>query len=228
MYRMTLAILCVLCFSGVAAAKVQVVIPSDDSYVDAIDTNANFNAIVLVSGRDDGIPVQRQVYLKFQLPAAGTITKAELRIPFFDCLATDNAIIEHDVFFVSDDNWLESTLTWSNRPAEGANTGVAYFTGPGCEAGSDLVGDVTALVVQEAAGDGVVSLMVRLEPETLPAGETQNLVVWTSSETAMPPELTLTVIPNAPALGGRGTAALGLFFALAGAGLLKRRGTPTA
>ncbi|TSA54380.1 MAG: DNRLRE domain-containing protein, partial [Planctomycetaceae bacterium] len=95
----------------------------------------------------------RKIYLRFDLSAVtGTVKSAKLRMR----TSNDAPDGTHDADFVSDDTWGESTITWNNAPASGANLDSQTALGDG----DWIVFDVNDQVAAEAAGDGKISFLV--------------------------------------------------------------------
>ncbi len=96
----------------------------------------------------------RMAYLRFDLSSLDTNTmdKVTLRLKVAENYGTGGA---HTLQAVADDNWGETTLTWSNKPAAGA---VMDSATPAATGWIEL--DVTAQVFAEMAGDQVASFVL--------------------------------------------------------------------
>ena len=105
-----------------------------DGWVDASQPAANFGTSTQL--RVDGTPVLVS-YLKFDVQASGTISRATLRI-----FANSNHSLGFSVRPVADTSWGETTITYGNAPAYGA---IAGSSGP-LTAGTWVEVDVTSLV----------------------------------------------------------------------------------
>lgn len=100
------------------------------------------------------------MYFKFDLSTvSGPVTDAELRITRFDGINP----IQIRAYEVTDDGWSEATLTGVTRPAPVNPPNSTWLA-----RGEALVGydrwrndDLTSFIAAEAAGDGVLSLMLR-------------------------------------------------------------------
>ena len=103
------------------------------------------------------------IYLKFDLSGlSGFVTDAELRLNRFGGSRPE----EISVYLITDDSWTEAALTGVNRPAP-ISPPNATALGTGVAAGPYDAWNSQALtdaVAQEAAGDGIVTLMVREDP----------------------------------------------------------------
>jgi PKD repeat protein len=92
----------------------------------------------------------REALLKFDLSAVkNKVISANLRLN----VAAGGASVKWPVKAIDDDNWLESTVTWNNKPA----SGVVLDT----QAGSTdtfIEWDITEQVIAELAGDKTISL----------------------------------------------------------------------
>ena len=124
-----------------------------DAYVrDGTYANTNFATGNLMVKKDSGTGYNREAFLKFDLSGiAAPIASAVL------CLtpATVGATTENQLFFVADDSWTETGLTWNNRPTGGS---LAASWQPVAE--EPLWIDVSELARQQAAGDGLLSLKI--------------------------------------------------------------------
>ena len=93
--------------------------PVADAYVqDGVYASNNYGASSSLLVKLSGTASQtRESYLRFPVPTVtGTLASATLQLlPLVSSLPGT-----HAVAVVTNDNWLESTLTWSNRPSSGA------------------------------------------------------------------------------------------------------------
>lgn len=129
----------------------------------------------------------RQAYLKFDLSSvSGTVTAAKLRV--YGSLADNrSANIPIGLYKVSNLTWLESTLTWNNKPATGSPLLDSAIVTDSIPRYYDW--DFGAYVQAElAAGRTSISLAMLAHIATAP------VIAWNSSEAATnKPELVLTV-----------------------------------
>jgi hypothetical protein len=96
----------------------------------------------------------RQAYLRFDLASlTGPVVSAKLRLKLKTTTGGQNT---HTAYFVSSDNWIESTLTWNSKPAAG--TALAASVIPSVGAWLEL--DVTGQVETERTGDRVFSTVL--------------------------------------------------------------------
>ena len=95
----------------------------------------------------------RRIFLQFRV-GKGSLSKATLRV-YVSNLANGSPV-PICAFSVATDTWTESGLTWNNQPAAGSSLACQSVTALGW-----ITLDVTAFARSEAAGDGVVSLMLR-------------------------------------------------------------------
>ncbi|MDF2924606.1 MAG: type protein [Paenibacillaceae bacterium] len=125
-----------------------------DTYVHDAAPAANFGSVNPLLIKDAYPGYQREAFLKFDLSAIeGEILSAEL---YVYGRVDDPAITEAagTVFAVEDDSWQESMLNWNNRPAQGAALEELRFE----QSWGWQSTDISAYVLQETAGDGLVSV----------------------------------------------------------------------
>ena len=117
----------------------------------------------------DGSPIINS-YLRFDVQGIASVSSATLRL-----FAGTSSSIGIDVAGVSDNNWLESTLTYNNAPSSGAVIGNATAV----SAGSWVEVDVTSYIT----GNGLVSFMI--------SSADTNRQNFDSREAANPPQLVI-------------------------------------
>lgn len=133
-----------------------------DTWINGLNSSSNL-------GADDRLaicPVANYwIYFRFGLSGiTGTVESAELRLTRFD----GNRPEEISLYFIEDDDWSEASLTGTRRPSP-ANPANEDALAVGMEAeGFDRWASeaLTAAVAMETAGDGVLTLMVREDPDT--------------------------------------------------------------
>ncbi|MFC1766775.1 DNRLRE domain-containing protein, partial [Planctomycetota bacterium] len=125
--------------------------PIADSYVrSGGQTNTNYGTKEYLKVRGGG---SREIYLKFDISTiAGDVFDAVLRLKV-DPSSTTNADI-HTAYFIPDDSWGETTITWDTKPP----AGIALDAAPRPGIGSWIELDVTDQVQAEWAGDGIFSV----------------------------------------------------------------------
>lgn len=113
------------------AGEVHLSIPvAEDASVNSLNPDGNLNTLTtrggLFSGSDN-FGSDYQFYLKFHLPkpAAGEVLKAANLIGTYTN-KYDNTDSLHQLSFVADDSWSESTITFNNRPAAVLPTGAMF------------------------------------------------------------------------------------------------------
>jgi hypothetical protein len=120
--------------------------------------------------------------VKFQLPASPPVLSATLRARLVaSSPEVPDARLYHEVRLVSD-AWTEDTLTWYTQPGVLASPEVALGHA-GIPQLGDLLWDVTELVRQEQAGDGVLSLRLALAQEG--SAHSSHLHQWASRESGI-------------------------------------------
>ena len=119
----------------------------DGSYADQ-----NFATGSLTVKKDTGTGYNREAFLKFDLSGISDPVSAAVL-----CLTplTLGATVEHQIYFMLDDSWTETGITWNNRP-----TGGSLWTSYQPTANQPLWIDVTELVRGQAVGDGVLTLKI--------------------------------------------------------------------
>ncbi len=87
--------------------------PSDDSYVQDTDPNANFGGLADIELRTSILEgITRHGYLKFDVDVPGPVVSATLRLYSANTLSGGV-----NVYGVSDTTWSEGAIDWNNRPA---------------------------------------------------------------------------------------------------------------
>ena len=153
-----------------------VLTPTDDATVQSSAPKSKYGGKPTLRVRDAAADMVS--YLKFDVTGlGGPPARATLRL-----YASDGGPSGGALFVVSNNNkgsstpWREAGLTWRNAPPL---SGAPLATAGAAVAGQWLAVDVTAAI----AGNGPVSFALR--------GANADLVVYSSSEGAQPPELVL-------------------------------------
>jgi hypothetical protein len=126
---------------------------SDPAQMNVNQNGALYNQVHMIS---NGANDTRIPYLRFDLVTlpsnlAGTTIKLRLFTP------SSTTTVPVKVHAVASDTWGETTLTWNNRPAVGAEL-TTLTLGPTGAAGGIFEVDVTDYIKQQKAGDGKASL----------------------------------------------------------------------
>jgi hypothetical protein len=130
-----------------------------DVTVNAANPDSNLNSITtrggLLSGLDN-TGSDYSFFLKFDLSSvdANEVGSAKLIGTYTDDFGPVDSF--HQLFFVPDDSWSESSVTWTTRPALGPASADG-FDAIAHNPGNIIQFDVTEDVRREAAGDGVLS-----------------------------------------------------------------------
>jgi hypothetical protein len=132
-------------------------LPLADAYVqDGIYTNTNFGtntALLVLTALGPG--TNRDTYFKFGLGGLTNISNAQLSV--FGSLNTTSSV-PTTVYSVTNTGWGETTITWSNMPAEVAALTTNTVSGTN---GAWYLFNVTGYIqAQAAAGSNVVSLAI--------------------------------------------------------------------
>ena len=119
------------------------------------NNNIGTGTTLYVREQAGGLNCNRAI-LRFDLSGiSGTIGDARLRL-YVNTAPASN--VTHRLYFMSDDSWVETTVTWNTCPsATSTSTTWPLAT---TEANTWKEIDVTALAAQEAAGDDKLSVMV--------------------------------------------------------------------
>jgi hypothetical protein len=125
-----------------------------DATVKQTSPNTNYGAAAVLE-TDDGTNAAVQSYLRFDVSGVtGPVTSARLRV-----YVTNGTVDGPPVFAVSDTAWSESAITWSTRPAVGAQ----LDDRPALSSGAYTEYDVTAAVT---GGNGSYAFAVGPTPTT--------------------------------------------------------------
>jgi hypothetical protein len=130
--------------------------PEADAYVHAGQyENTNYGSSEsLVIKTSDTPDYKRQSYLRFDISSIeNPITSAKLQLRL---AAINGNSTPHNAMFVADDSWGETSITWVNKPSEGAV--LSTRTTPAV--GSWIEFDITAQAETERSGDGKISIML--------------------------------------------------------------------
>lgn len=124
--------------------------PTDDSYImGGTNGETNYGSEPnLIIRNNPNISGSRKTVLKFDVKGLKGIQKAVVRLNVK--FGTGLSITAYK----TTDSWTESAITWNNAPAAGANLGTVAIAGR-----TYHEWDVTDYVKNEAAGDGMVSLI---------------------------------------------------------------------
>ncbi|GAA3571409.1 DUF7594 domain-containing protein [Snuella lapsa] len=112
--------------------------------------------------KNDGSEYTRETYLKFDLSSINKeILSAKIKlVPKSGTSPTNN--VTHDVKFVSDDNWSETSINWNNKPASSSLMDTQIVR----ESGVATFWDVTTQAETERLGDGLLSVQVHSNTNT--------------------------------------------------------------
>ncbi len=171
--------------SATPASNLLTFIPIADSYVDSGSPSTNYGSLTTLRG--DGSPVVRS-YLRFDVQGLnGAVTRATLRI-FANSASTGG----YEIRSVSNNTWVESTITYNNAPtvgnvldsSGGFNAGVwttvditSYITGNGSyNLALEVPGSTAISFASREAGNNAPQLVL----------ETQGGTMATATRTATP------------------------------------------
>ena len=159
-----------------------------DAYVrgGASNNTTNYGGDAELRVKDAGSSYIRESFLRFDL---ASVPRAPSRATLvLDCETQDSGgdLADLRAFAVDDDSWIESQITYNNRPGAGAFLSRVITDDPPAE----VALDVTEHVRAEWAGDGVVSLALLQEQ-----GGDGLLVECSSKEGSVPPVLEVELGP---------------------------------
>ena len=124
----TLMVLFLWSSIAVSALALGAFTSAEDTFVNRLDPDTNFNASLLNIEQDVGIgggsvPQNKVAYLKFDISGqTEEITTATLilsSVTGTSCVGSWNTAVTLDVYGVSVDSWSASTLTWNNATTDG-------------------------------------------------------------------------------------------------------------
>ena len=123
-----------------------------------------FSGVDGIIGQDD----PSRFYLKFHLPAytAGTVISSATLTGYYndDFNAADDRT--HSFFLAANDAWTESGITWNNQPGT-VGSALAVFNAAAVTPGTSLNWNITGAANGEYLGDGVLSILLRADDESL-------------------------------------------------------------
>lgn len=141
--------------------------PSADAQVVEGSPDANFGGTsnLYLQSAAGGSYLNERTWLKFDLngriPAGVALTSAKLKL---NCWRAQGGNMNAEIQGAQD-SWSEAGITWNNQPSYGAaEDTITLFNGQT----GQYAWDVTSLVAAEAAGDQIVSLMVKAAIEDSP------------------------------------------------------------
>ncbi|GAA4295210.1 hypothetical protein GCM10023163_14290 [Aestuariibaculum suncheonense] len=146
----------VLVIGGTSSTSSIELLAEEDAYARSGSyTNTTFNDTDLIA-KNDGAEYTREAYLKFNLSSiSDQIVSAKLQlVPKTGVDPATNVI--HDLKFVSDDSWSETTINWSNKPLSSTLLDSQIVS----QTGTTMLWDVTAQAENERTGDGYLSIQL--------------------------------------------------------------------
>ena len=147
----------------------------DDAYVRGDGTQDGTGPELVIKGTPN-LQYVRESYIKFDAKGInGSVTSAKLR------LYCTSAGADITVRKVPSDRWSETSITWANKPEVGPVQSTETTT-----ADAYIEWDITSLVVKQLSGDGVVSLGLSDDAQTV------SLVEFNTKEAGSnPPQLVI-------------------------------------
>ncbi len=125
-----------------------------DSYVYDGSSGTNYGTETIMTVKAGATNYNRRAYLRYDLSSVtgSTVTSAQLKLKVESRAGTTI----NDVNFVSTDGWVETSITWNNKPSSGANLDSQSVPA----AGNWIIFDVNDQVGTELAGDDTISFMI--------------------------------------------------------------------
>lgn len=110
------------CLGNTSKADIITLYPTNDAYIVSTEPGMVHNNDSFSVGYNNNGDITRS-YLMFDLsaiPVSQSITAAALRLETFSYTLLSPPTI--DAYYLEDDNWSESTLTWNNAPTNFSST----------------------------------------------------------------------------------------------------------
>ena len=157
------------------------VAPEADAYVqDGADATNNFGTGTSLVVKKGNTGYNRETFLRFNVPAyTGTLLGASIKLTPLS--ATDPGV--HAVAQVSNNSWIESSITWNNKPVASASALSTWTPAVGVPVNADVLAAIT--------GSGPVSFQIYAATQT-----TNSYVTYGSREndtTSNQPQLILSI-----------------------------------
>lgn len=133
---------------------------TDDAHVvNGGTATVNYGANSTLVIKKDNVGYNREVFLKFDLSGLNpdSIVKADLSL-YVSSANISVTATNWQLYYVANDNWSESTLTWNNMPSKSSLLGVF----PGSVAGTNVVYDLKQTVIDELKKPGDTKLSLQL------------------------------------------------------------------
>ncbi|NJN26597.1 MAG: DNRLRE domain-containing protein [Cyclobacteriaceae bacterium] len=133
----------------------EVIVPVlEDAHVQGNSTSTNFGSAVGMTVKGNSQQTQkRESFLKFDVSGLAGRPGTVLVLPIVAEETITGGVL--DLYHVVDNTWVESQLTWNNKPAKGAI--VQSYSIIQSDKGADIYIDVSKYVNEAILGDGIVS-----------------------------------------------------------------------
>jgi hypothetical protein len=167
-------------------------VPIADTYVrNGSYANTNFGTLGTLSVKKDATSYERETFLKFDLSSLNEVpTIGKLRL-YIDSGDDDVATNAWKIYYLNDDSWTETGLTWNNKPTMGTE----LTSAAGAVVGSTVEFDILAQLQAEYHGDKILSLKI----VSTTSGSKTN-VEFASKENPIPYLVPLLVTQAVPAV----------------------------
>lgn len=185
LFRTSIIAVVISCVSFSAQATLISLAPTADAYIAGASTTTNFGTGTQIQIKNDNGASNnhRKAYFRYDfstLPSGEVVTSAALNLTFVDSLAGTDIIGTNtfEVFGLNDgiagENWGESTITWTNAPANGSGgtaitasaSSLGTFSFTGRTANVNFLGTggtaVQDFLANSTSNDLVTFILVRL------------------------------------------------------------------
>ena len=146
---------------------------------------------------EEGGDIDGRSYLKFALPSrsAGTVISSAVLSGYY-LYGDDPRIDDMFSFYLAEfDTWTEAAQNWNNEPGT-IGPALVSFASAGLVSGTRYSWDVTSVVNSQYLGDGVLSLVLRADNESLAAGSSYKYFASREHSSNQPFQLEYTIVPE--------------------------------